>query len=173
MVAVLVKASPAQRILEIGCGLGYSALWLAEGCRPQGIVDTIERDCGHAALAQQQIELAGLDRRIAVHEGEADLVLEELSGPYDFVYDDGWFMEEPAYLGRLVDLIRPGGLITMANWFPLQDAVLGGGEIDWTDLHGADWAESIDAYARKLASHPRLSLAYILQPWLGLAVKIS
>ena len=55
----------------------------------------------------------------------------------------------------------------MANWFPLEDAVLGrrGNDIDWADR--------IQAYARRLASHPKLSLAYALRPWLGLAVKVA
>ena len=108
-----------------------------------------------------------------VHEGEADDVLMSLTGPYDFVYDDGWFIEEPVYLERMVELMRPQAVLAMANWFPLQDAVLGGGEINWAGFDGPDWADHIKAYARRLAAHPSLKLAFSLRPWLGLAVKVG
>ena len=48
LVSFLVEATGARRILEIGCGLGYSALWLGEACGKGGTVDTIERDATHA-----------------------------------------------------------------------------------------------------------------------------
>ena len=83
-------------------------------------------------------------------------------------------MQEPAYLDTMVGLIRPGGLLAMSNWFPLEDAVTGKPKMDWTSFgFGPDWPNRIQAYAQKLASHPRLRLAFTIQPWLGLAVKIA
>ena len=77
------------------------------------------------------------------------------------------------HLETMLDLIRPGGLLVMSNWFPLQDAVLGHSEIDWSGFSGPDWADRIQAYASKLAAHPQLSLSFVLRPWLGLAVKTA
>ena len=106
-------------------------------------------------------------------EGEGVDILAELSGPYDLVHDDGWFVQEPVYLETMLDLIRPGGLLVMSNWFPLQDAVLGHSDVDWSGFSGPDWADHVQAYARKLAAHPQLSLSFVLRPWLGLAVKTA
>ena len=47
-------------------------------------------------MATRNIERAGLSGKVRVHVGEADKVLATLIGRYDFVYDDGWFMAEPA-----------------------------------------------------------------------------
>ena len=170
LVSLLIRATAAKRILEIGCGLGYSALHLAAAADPDGSVDTIDRFPEHVSLALENVSAAGFSQRIRILQGEADNVLPTLSGPYDLVYDDGWFVQEPAYLETMLDLIRPGGLLVMSNWFPLQDAVLGHSEIDWSGFSGPDWADRIQAYARKLATHPRLHLAFAL-PRLGLAVK--
>jgi len=172
LVSVLVGATGAKRILEIGCGLGYSALWLADAAGPDGHVDTIDRFPEHVSLALENASAAGFSQRTRILQGEADNVLPTLSGPYDLVYDDGWFVQEPAYLETMLDLIRPGGLLVMSNWFPLQDAVLGHSDIHWSGFSGPDWADRIQAYARKLATHPRLHLAFAL-PRLGLAVKIA
>ena len=47
VLGTLAAATGAKRILELGCGLGYSALWLAFGS-PDGRVETIECDPAHA-----------------------------------------------------------------------------------------------------------------------------
>ena len=167
----LVRGCQAERVLEIGCGLGYSAAWLAEAVGPRGEVETIERDPLHADLAGEMLKETGLDDRIQILRGEANEVVKALNGRYRLIYDDAWFMEEPKYLERVVDLLRPGGLLVMANWFPLADAIAGGGDTDWAQSFGADWAELIQAYAINLASHRRLRMAFSLDPWLGLAVK--
>jgi predicted O-methyltransferase YrrM len=169
----LVRASEAKRILEIGCGLGYSALWLAEAAGRYGRVDTIDRFADHVALARQFAADAGHADRIRVIEGEGVDVLDTLSGPYDLVHDDGWFAQEPPYLERMIDLLRSRGLLTLSNWFLLEEALSGKPQTDWTSSAGPDWADHVQAYARKLAFHPRLSVAFALRPWLALAVKTA
>jgi len=169
LLATLVRALGAKRILEIGCGLGYSALWLADAAGPDGHVDTIDRFPEHVALARQYVSAAGFSGRLQVIEGEGVDILAALSGAYDLVHDDGWFAAEPPYLDRMIDLTRPGGLIALSNWFLLEDAVTG----KPSAFAGPDWADHVQAYARKLTSHPQLSLAFVLRPWLGLAVKTA
>ena len=63
---VVARAASARRILEVGTGLGYSALWLAHASGPRGSVDTIERDELHTELAREQIRRAGHLEQITV-----------------------------------------------------------------------------------------------------------
>ena len=100
----LVRCCHAERVLEIGCGLGYSAAWLADAAGPYGKVETIERDPVHADLAQEMLNEAGLDNRIQILRGEANDVVKALNARYRLIYDDAWFMAEPKYLERVVDL---------------------------------------------------------------------
>lgn len=171
VIATLVEATGARRILEIGCGLGYSALWLARAAGPDGQVDTIDRFQEHVQLSRGFAAEAGLADRLDVIQGEAADVLESLTGPYDLVHDDGWFGEEPPYFERVVDLLRPGGLLVMSNWFLLAESLADEPAMDWSTFSGPTWASDIQAYARRLASHPRLTVSFVPDPGLALAVR--
>ena len=172
VLATLVQAVAAKRILEIGCGLGYSALWLADAAGPDGAVETIDRFPEHAELARGFAAEFGLAERIRVLQGEGDVILNGLAGPYDLIHDDGWFGHQPSYYDRVVELLRPGGLWILSNWFLLDQAITGNTSMDWAEFAGPRWADDVKAYALALTSDPRLYVSYIMQPsWLALAYK--
>jgi predicted O-methyltransferase YrrM len=172
VLATLVQAVGARRILEIGCGLGYSALWLAEAAGPDGTVETIDRFPEHADLARGFASEFGLGERLRVLLGEGEAILAGLHGPYDVIHDDGWFGRQPPYYERVVELLRPGGLWMLSNWFLLDQAITEKTTMDWEEFEGANWADNVKAYAQVLTSDPRLYVSYIMQPsWIALAYK--
>jgi predicted O-methyltransferase YrrM len=118
LLSVLAAAVAAERILEVGSGLGYSALCLARGSR--GVVETIERDTEHTALAERTILREGYGDRIRVLRGWAADVLPGLDGPYDLIFSDGDPEELPQDLDHFLRLLRPGGLLLSANLFLAQ-----------------------------------------------------
>src|SRR6266511_4582610 len=69
LLAVLAGTLRAERTLEVGCGLGYSALCLAHGSN--ALVETIERDAEHVLLSELEIARAGHGDRIRVIHGHA------------------------------------------------------------------------------------------------------
>jgi len=172
VLATLVQAASAKRILEIGCGLGYSALWLADAAGPDSTVETIERFPEHAELARGFAAEFALGERIRVLLGEGDVILAGLEGQYDVIHDDGWFGLQPPYYERVVELLRPGGLWILSNWFLLDQAITGQTTMDWAQFAGPQWADDVKAYAETLMSDPRLYVSYIMQPsWIALAYK--
>src|SRR5262245_27724218 len=88
LLGALAAAAKAKRLLEVGCGLGYSSLWLAYGAGSRGYVETIEASKEHAKIARDHFKAEGLERRIHVLIGEAAGVLPALKGPYDLIYFD-------------------------------------------------------------------------------------
>src|SRR6516164_5197650 len=59
--AVLVKATLARRVIEIGTSNGYSTLWLASAARTiGGSVTTVEQSNYKVALASTNFTRAGL-----------------------------------------------------------------------------------------------------------------
>src|SRR5256712_8637210 len=59
--AVLVRATVARRVLEIGTSNGYSTLWLADAARAiGGAVTTIEAAAYKGELATQNFTRSGL-----------------------------------------------------------------------------------------------------------------
>jgi predicted O-methyltransferase YrrM len=116
LLGVLAGASGGLRLLEVGTGLGYSALWIASGAPPAASLLTIEKDPTHARIARSLIAEEGYADKVQVREGGAEEVLPDLQGPYDFVFYDAdipgsWELEE---FSRLV---RPGGLLATSNLF--------------------------------------------------------
>jgi predicted O-methyltransferase YrrM len=115
--AVLVKATQARRILEIGTSNGYSTLWLADAAASlDGAVTTIEMSPAKIAMAHENFERAGLAARIAQREGDAGAILPELGdGAFDLVFLDS---KRSAYLDWWPDIkriLRAGGLLVVDN----------------------------------------------------------
>ena len=113
----LAAVVDGRRILEVGCGLGYSALWLAFGSSPDGLVETIEQDGSHGELARRHFEQEGYADRITVHQGRGAQALPGLTGLYDLIFSDGDLDEYLADLDHFLRLLRPGGLLITSNLF--------------------------------------------------------
>lgn len=164
LLGTIVRTMGARRVLEIGGGLGYSALWLADaagfGCQ----VETIDRFAEHIALIEKHVAEHEMTGRLVAIYGEGHDVLDRLSGSYDVIHDDGWFGEQPSYYDRMIELLRPGGLLIMSNWFLLEEAALEEPCTDWSQFAGANWREKVNAYARVLSRDERLRVSWLLRP---------
>lgn len=171
--ATMVRACQAERMLDLGAGIGYSALWLASAGGDGSLVQAIDRFAEHVAIGKEVTDEAGISDRISFIHGEVVEVLDQLEGHYDLIHDDAWFAREPPYLERAIDLLRPGGVLTMPNWFLLEDAISGEPRRDWTEFAGPDWSESVLAYARRLGAHPRLHVTWSTSPPIAVAVKVA
>ncbi len=113
---LLVKLARAQRILEIGTGVGYSTLWLGLAAQVTGgRVTTLEIDARRAETARQHLAQAGLSERVQVIVGDARALFPQLTGPFDFVFIDGEKDQYLAYLEGALPLTRAGGLIVADN----------------------------------------------------------
>jgi len=88
--AVLVRATVARRVLEIGTSNGYSTLWLAEAARAiGGTVTTIELSEYKVGLATQNFARSGLASCITLMHDDAGLVLGRAAdGAFDLVFLD-------------------------------------------------------------------------------------
>ena len=115
--AVLVRATGARRILEIGTSNGYSTLWLADAAAAiGGAVATVELSPAKIAMAHTNFTRAGLLDRITQHEGDAGAVLAGLDdGAFDLLFLDS---QRSAYLDwwpQLKRVLRAGGLLVVDN----------------------------------------------------------
>ena len=68
---LLARLVRAARILEIGTLGGYSTIWLARGLQSGGRLITLEYEPRHAAVAQQNIDRAGLADVVDIRVGRA------------------------------------------------------------------------------------------------------
>ncbi|MBM9616931.1 class I SAM-dependent methyltransferase [Desulfobulbus rhabdoformis] len=76
---VLVRATRASKILEIGTSNGYSTLWLASSIPPAGTVTTIEYSDRKTKEALSNFERVGLANKIALLQGDSKREYRRLS----------------------------------------------------------------------------------------------
>ncbi|ORX65418.1 S-adenosyl-L-methionine-dependent methyltransferase [Linderina pennispora] len=120
--AQMVRAARAENVLELGCYLGYSALWLAHGLgNDKGHVWTCERDMRVADHAAKHVAQAGLLQRISVVPEPADKVLRDWDLAdrrlLDFIFIDANKSGYRGYYDLIMDrgLLSQGGLIVVDN----------------------------------------------------------
>ena len=117
----LLLLKKPENILEIGSGVGYSAIFMAKTV-PGAKITTIENYPPRIEAAKKNIENAGLKDRIKLIEGDASDVLGQLKEPFDFIFLDGPKGQYEAFLPELLRLLKGGGIL-------LCDNVLQGGDI--------------------------------------------
>jgi predicted O-methyltransferase YrrM len=149
LLGVLAAAARATRILEVGCGLGYSALWLADGAGSDGTVETCEKDPLHAEIARRHLDGHDAGRRVTIRAGRALDVLAGLRGPYDLIFADGDPDEYLADLEHFMRLLKPGGTLITSNLF------LG------VYVPDAPWLADAAEYRRRIVDDPRLRTVFL------------
>ena len=77
---VIASLTHARRVLEVGCGHGYTTAVMASAAGPKCHVDTIEENPLHANLAEQAFQERDLSRRITVLRGRGLSILPRLKG---------------------------------------------------------------------------------------------
>lgn len=171
LVASITRAARPLNILDLGCGLGYSTLWIAHAAGPTAHVLGIDGDAEHVDEAQRLAELHGMSDRVTYQRGTVVDVLTAMDSPVDMIHDDAWFAQPPAHLDAAVGLLPAGGVLTMTNWFLLVDALSGESRNDWEMFAGPTWATDAVAFAHELAERDDLDISWITQPPLALATK--
>lgn len=116
--AMTVSVRP-KAILEVGTAVGYSALLMAEVMPSDCHITTIEKYEKRIPEARRNFEKAGETDRITLLEGDAQEILEGLTGPFDLVFLDAAKGQYLVWLPRLLELMRPGGMLISDN--VLQD----------------------------------------------------
>jgi predicted O-methyltransferase YrrM len=113
---VLVAATGAQRVLEIGAASGYSAIWIGLGLRETGgRLTTIEYDPERAREAADNVRRAGLDDVVTVIAGDAFEEIPRLEGAFDVVFLDAWKPDYRKFFDLVFPRVVPGGLFLAHN----------------------------------------------------------
>ena len=137
-----------QRILEIGTYTGYSAICLARGLRPGGILTTIEVNDELRATAQLFFQKAELHTQIELINGDALEVIPTLTENFDLVFIDANKDDYPDYYKLVIDKVAAGGYI-------LVDNVLWGGKVLDTPLEDST-TRNIDQFNKMIAGDLRV-----------------
>lgn len=117
---LLLRLMNAERALEVGTFTGYSALCMARAVGARGRVVCLDRSEEWTAVAREYWARAGVDDRIELRLGDARESLDRLraeggAARFDFAFLDADKERYAAYYERLLELVRPGGVIAIDN----------------------------------------------------------
>ncbi len=166
IIAVLLTAIGAKRVLEVGTLGGYSGVWIARAIGDNGTLTTIEIDPSHAEVAREHFGAAGIGERVDIVVGAATSVLPTLAPPFDAIFIDADKASLEAYFHHAMRLLRRGGLLLCDNVF------LDGRVVNTADRE-AD-VEGVRAFNRMASSDPRLLAAVIpVRDGLTFGIKVT
>jgi predicted O-methyltransferase YrrM len=117
LLGVLIRATGARRVLELGTSNGYSTLWLADAVQETGgRVVSVEQDPVRSELADGNLRSAGLIDLVELRvEDAADALAQSEDRAWEFVFLDAERPAYPRYLRDLVRTLTPGGLLAVDN----------------------------------------------------------
>ena len=113
---VMLEISKPLNVLELGCAIGYSAILMSEYLPEGGHITTIENYDKRIVEAKSNIQMAGLEDKITLLEGDAMEVMKDLeSGKYDFVFMDAAKGQYINFLPDVLRLLSEGGVLVSDN----------------------------------------------------------
>jgi caffeoyl-CoA O-methyltransferase len=112
---LMVRATGARRVLEVGTFTGYSALAMAEGLPDDGEVITCDVDPDATGIARSFWDRSPHGKKITLRLGRALETIGSLEGPFDLVFIDADKAGYVDYWDACVPRLRRGGVILVDN----------------------------------------------------------
>lgn len=114
-VEVLLKIAGAQRVLELGTAIGYSAIRMTNACGAE--IVTVELSDEMADEAEKNFKIAGVENKVKLIRGDAREVVARLpeDEKFDVIFVDaakGQYME---FFNHCDRLLRKGGVLISDN----------------------------------------------------------
>jgi caffeoyl-CoA O-methyltransferase len=146
---LLVYASGAARVLELGTYSGYSALSMAAGLAPGGRIDTCELDENRAAVARRYIQRSPYADGIQIHVGPGLETIGRLEGDFDFVFIDA---DKPNYI-NYYEAVLPR--LSERGFIAADNTLWSGRVLD--DQDDDEGTQAIRAFNEHVRSDPRVT----------------
>jgi predicted O-methyltransferase YrrM len=155
MLMLLAQMAGARHILEVGTLGGYSTIWLARALPDDGQLVSLEIDTDHAKVARENLDRAGLSRKVQIVTGAAFESLRnmQLPVPFDFIFIDADKQNNVNYVEQAIRLARSGATIIVDN------VVRDGGVLDASS--DDDRIIGTRNLFEHIANHPRLDATAI------------
>lgn len=109
----VARSTAARQIVEFGSSFGVSTLYFAAAVRDNGAGRVIgsELEPGKVLKVQEHLAEAGLAEFVEVRAGDARETLQDIAGPIDLLFLDGWKELYLDLLHLLSPRLRPGAIV--------------------------------------------------------------
>ncbi len=113
----LLAMKKPERVLEIGCAIGFSSIYMTQFLSENGKITTIDRFERMIVQARANFEKFGVEDRIELIEGDAVEVLNNLDEEYDVIFLDAGKGQYVNMLENCIRLLKSGGLLIADDIF--------------------------------------------------------
>lgn len=127
LLGLLVRATRARKVLELGTSNGYSTLWLADAVHANGgHLTSVEIEADRSSQAAHNLDRAGLRSVVELRVADAaDALKESSDSQWDLIFLDAERSVYPDYWPEIVRALKPGGLLAVDNVISHPDQVAG------------------------------------------------
>lgn len=115
LLKVLLKMQKPQRILEVGCAIGYSSILFSTTCEDNVDITTCERNPVMIERAKENIKRAGFENNIRILEGDAVEQLKNVEGEFDMIFLDAAKGQYKLFYDLVIDKLKVGGVLISDN----------------------------------------------------------
>jgi caffeoyl-CoA O-methyltransferase len=111
----LSKILKPKSVIEIGTYTGYSALCIAEGLDPNGVIHTIDNNEELTYIQNKYFEKSNYRSNIKQYTDDAIKILPKLNITFDFAFIDADKINYINYFEIIIKKMKKGGLIVSDN----------------------------------------------------------
>lgn len=112
---VLLQIKKPTKILEVGTAVGFSALLMAKYTSEDTRIVTIEKYEKRIPVAKANFQVAGMDHKITLLEGDALEILREMEDSFDFIFMDAAKGQYIHFYPEVMRLLAPDGILVSDN----------------------------------------------------------
>ena len=167
LLGVLVAATRARTIVEVGTATGMSGLYMARALPADGRIISFDVDSDRQALALSYFQRAGVADKFDLRLQDAREGLADVDVPVDFAFIDGVKPQYADYLDGVLPLLRAGGFVVADNVLMSGTVATGEPAGPWSAEHIA----AMRAFNERLMADPALE-ATVLPVGDGLALAV-
>ncbi len=113
----LLAMKKPKRVLEIGCAIGFSSIYMTQFLSEDGKITTIDRFERMIVQARANFEKFGVEDKIELIEGDAVEVLNNLDEEFDVIFLDAGKGQYVNMLENCIRLLKSGGLLIADDIF--------------------------------------------------------
>ena len=115
--SILIQATKAKQVLEIGTSNGYSAIWMADAMIGEGgTITTVEVSKEKFEMAKDNFEKSGISRHIDSRLGDVRAFLKEIEDEsFDLLFLDAERPQYSSYWRDIDRVLKISGLLVVDN----------------------------------------------------------
>jgi caffeoyl-CoA O-methyltransferase len=152
LLSMLAKMIRPKCIVEVGTYTGYSALCLAEGLAPDGILHTFEVDVEKETICKKYFDASNYAHQIILYLGDALQNIQNINTAIDLVFIDADKVNYCNYFDAIIEKVSSGGLI-------IADNVLFHGQV--LEAQKGKNAKAVHEYNQKVLQDTRVEIVLL------------